>query len=80
MNSIPFQFVRVSIPVFMKKKLIDIKSESIYGIFYHSAMWITVIWSIYLNTLSSDLHQFLNIFVRSIVYIFDSEKHRSVKN
>lgn len=43
MNSIPFQFVRVSIPVFMKKKLIDTKSESIYGIFYHSAMWITVI-------------------------------------
>lgn len=63
-----------------KKKLIDIKSESIYGIFYHSAMWITVIWSIYLNPLSSDLHQFLNIFVRPIVYIFDSEKHRSVKN
>lgn len=29
MNSIPFQFVRVSIPVFMKKKLIDTKSESI---------------------------------------------------
>lgn len=80
MNSIPFQFLRVSIPVFMKKKkLIDIKSESIYGIFYHSAMWITVIWSIYLNPLSSDLHQFLNIFVRPIVYIFDSEKHRSEK-
>lgn len=37
-------------------------------------MWITVIWSIYLNPLSSDLHQFLNIFVRPIVYIFDSEK------
>lgn len=54
---------------FYEKKLIDIKSESIYGIFYHSAMWITVIWSIYLNPLSSDLHQFLNIFVRPIVYM-----------
>lgn len=60
MNSIPFQFVRVSIPVFMKKKLIDIKSESIYGIFYHSAMWITVICMV--NLFEPIVIRFTSIF------------------
>lgn len=61
---------------FYEKKLIDIKSESIYAIFYHSAMWITVIWSIYLNPLSSDLHQFLNIaYLLDRLYTFSIRRN-----
>lgn len=41
---------------FYEKKLIDIKSELIYGIFYYLVMWIIVIWLIYLNLLLFDLY------------------------
>lgn len=45
---------------FYEKKLIDTKSESIYGIFYHSAMWITVICMV--NLFEPIVIRFTSIF------------------